>query len=287
MPGLINGVASEIIVDSGAGNLVLSSSFAAQLGLNASGDVIGGGVTGLSLGSIVQAPSVSLGNITLHPQIANVFDLDALSAIAGRPIMAVIGRDLFDQFVVEIDFARNRIAFRRANSEPAHNVGRQLPLVRESNGNRALPIAVEGKPPIQAMFDLGSDTALYLSADYAKRHDLLKGKRQSTSMSAGVEGTKLNRIAMLNDIEIGGSMIRDVPIEVPQHGPARLQRLSDCPFCSGFRLVIDFAHNRISLSPIEAAMQTPFRKDRSGVGAGRVGNGLRIIYVAPGSLLPL
>ncbi len=129
----INGTPSEIIIDSGAGNMVLSTSFAAQLGLNEDGSVLGLGVAGSSLGQTVQAPVVSVGNIVVRPRIANVFDLDKLSAIAGRPIVAIIGRDLFDKFVADIDFEHNQIAFRPSEIANQLVSATRLPLNKESH----------------------------------------------------------------------------------------------------------------------------------------------------------
>lgn len=100
----IGDMTAEVIVDSGAGKLVLARSFAARLGLRARGAITGVGVTGQASGVIVEGPSVFIGRSILRPREATVYDLDGLSAATGRPIVAVLGRDLFDNFVVTLDF---------------------------------------------------------------------------------------------------------------------------------------------------------------------------------------
>src|SRR5580658_10486598 len=64
----INGHETEMIVDSAAGDLVLSASFASRLGLQANGAVMALGVTGQALGGVIAGPKIALGSISIHPK---------------------------------------------------------------------------------------------------------------------------------------------------------------------------------------------------------------------------
>jgi predicted aspartyl protease len=283
MSASINGIDSELMIDSGASDFALSSSFATQLGLVTTGHVIASGVTGRSMGRVVQSPLISIGGITIRPAVTNVFDFEQLSALAGRPITAVIGRDLFRRFVVDIDFGNSRIAFHSGRIAERALMAHQLSLLQQGHGNRSIPISIGGREPIQAIFDLGSDTALYLSPDYAKRQELLHGKRQSTSLSAGVEGTEQNTVAVLDQIDLAGSVLKNVPVEIPQRWANPVPAVVGLPILQRFRLVIDFSDGHVSFIPNERTIDLPFRKDRSGIGAQRLGNSLRVVFVVPGS----
>jgi membrane-associated protease RseP (regulator of RpoE activity) len=102
-------------------------------------------------------------------------------------------------------------------------------------------------------------------------------------MSAGVEGTELNVVAVLDKIKLGSSILENVPVEIPQRWANPVPAVVGLPILQRFRLVIDFSGNRVSPIPIDNAILRPFRKDRSGIGAGRVGNSLRVVYVAQNS----
>jgi hypothetical protein len=276
----INGHETEMIVDSAAGDLVLSTSFASQLGLQANGSVMALGVTGQALGGVIAGPKIRLGSILIHPQLANVFDLSPFNLATGMEINAVIGRDLFARYIVDIDFENYKLSVMSQAGWSNWRDWTHIPLTIERAGNRAIPVSVDGRELVPAVFDLGSDTPLYLSADYVDRHHVLDGKRQSTSMSMGVEGMKVNRLAELGQIGIGNVSVHSVPVEVPQHWTNPTPAVIGLPVLRRFRLVVNFEKNAIAFRPIQAVINLPFRKDRSGIGAGRVGDSLRIVHVA-------
>jgi hypothetical protein len=280
---IFSGFKAEAVLDSAVGKLVLAQSFADNLGLETRGAVTGIGVTGQARGDIVQAPSISIGHVTLRPSEATAFDLDGLSAVVGRPIVAIIGRDLFDNFIVDIDFVQKRIGVEKLHSVVPNSGETIIPLLREAAGNRVIPISIEGQKSIPAIFDLGSDTPLYVSPAYAQQHELLSGIRSSTSLSAGVEGQELNTVAVMHEVRIGHSVLRDVPIEVPRKWDRGIPAVVGLPILERFNLRVDFSANQLALAPIPAVFNTEFRKDRSGIGASRDGDQLRVIHVAPGS----
>lgn len=280
---IIGGLKVEAILDSGVGKLVLAKSFANRLRLTPRGDVTGIGVTGQARGDIVQAPNIYIGQTILHPIEATVFDLDGLSAAAGRPIVALIGSDLFDNFVVDIDFVRKTVGVEKLQSPIPNSGATIIPLLREAAGNRVIPISIGRQTAIPAIFDLGSDTPLYVSPAYVEQHGLLKGLRSSTSLSAGAEGLELNTTAVMHEVRIGQFVLRDVPVEVPKKWGRGIPAVVGLPILERFNLGVNFPANQLSLRPIESVLNTGFRKDRSGIGATRDRDQLRVIHVAPGS----
>jgi predicted aspartyl protease len=276
----IGGHETEMVVDSAVGNLVLSRSFASQLSAETSGKVVAVGVTGQAVGGMIAGPKIRLGNITVHPQSANVFDLTPFNVATGLEINAVIGRDLFAHYIVDIDIENSKLAVASQTAWTNWRDWTHIPLTFEPPGSRAMPVSIEGKEPIQAIFDLGSDTPLYLSAEYADRIHLLDGKRQSTSMSMGVEGSKVNKVAVLDQVRVGNVPVHDVPVAIPQRWQNRAPVVVGLPILQRFRLVVNFEKNAMAIRPNQSAINVPFRKDRSGIGAGRDGDSLRIVHVA-------
>lgn len=278
----LNGVATEAILDSGVGTTVLDIAFAAQIGLHQHSDSIGVGLTGRANGGMANGLLIRIGNMSLHTQKTSLYDLTALGAATGRKLVAIIGRDLFSAAVVDIDFSQQLVAFRNA---PAIGNDRfaVLPLRTTAENAQEVPVSIESALAVPAIFDLGSDTPLYISAEYAAQHRLLSGKRTSTSLSAGIEGTTPNRIAVLKEVRFGETILRDVPVEIPERWTYQAPAFIGLPILSRFRLAIDFRRERLSALPIPDLVHLPFRKDRSGVGAVVSDRVLEISHVAPGS----
>jgi predicted metalloprotease with PDZ domain len=74
-----------------------------------------------------------------------------------------------------------------------------------------------------------------------------------------------------------------VPVEIPERWQKSVPAYIGLPVLQRFNLRVDYDKSELGLIPISAAISRPFRKDRSGIGAERFGNGLRVIHIAPRS----
>jgi membrane-associated protease RseP (regulator of RpoE activity) len=90
-------------------------------------------------------------------------------------------------------------------------------------------------------------------------------------MSGAVGGVRESGLATIGSLEIGGFEVRDIPTVFPPAGPSAV----DADRTAGnigmgvlgrFRLVTDFASNRLWLSATPEALAVPFPKDRLGLG---------------------
>jgi predicted aspartyl protease len=276
----LNGVAADVVLDSGAGGIVLDRGLADRLGLKAQQGFTAVGVTGSAQGAVAQGVTITLNNLTVRTSQSTIFDLTQVSAAAGRPVLAIVGRDLLGTLVADIDFPRKRLAFYGRDGEPRIQGGTDIPLTVGNFRLREIPVSIEGRPPIQAVFDLGSDTPVYLSPAYAAQAGLLAGKATSTSLSAGVEGMEENRVAVVETVKIGHTLVHEVPIEVPRNWNQSADAFVGLPILRRFRLVIDFSHDRLTIVPDADAVNDAFRKDRSGIGAMPSNGRLTIIHIA-------
>jgi predicted aspartyl protease len=281
--GRINGVPARILLDSGVSGLVISKDLAAALRLRHIGTVVGVGVTGAVQGQLVEGVVVSLDNLTIKTPNAELYDMAPFAGVLNEPISALLGRDLFDSVIVDIDFAGVRIAFRDPNLTQPLPRGAEVPLQRDKSGLRGMPVSIENRPPIQATLDFGSDRALNISPAYASDQNLLRNRRLSTALSAGAAGIELGQVAVLTKVSIGNIAFHDVPIEVPNRWAFENQAILGMPIIRRMRMVIDFPHNRVFVLPNTTLLSRPFRKDRSGLGARRLTDRLQIMHVAAGS----
>jgi predicted aspartyl protease len=281
--GRINGVPAKILLDSGVGGLVLNKDLAATFRLRHIGNVTGVGVTGLVQGQLVEGVAISFDNLTINTPNAELYDMAPFAGVLNEPIAALLGRDLFGLLIVDMDFAKVRIAFRDPNVMLSLPGGAEIPLQQDKSGLRSLPVSIENRPPIQATLDFGSDRALNISPAYVSDQNLLRNKRSSTALSAGAAGIEVGQVAMLSKVSIGNTVFHDVPIEIPNRWAFENQAIVGMPIIRRMRMVIDFPHNRITVMPNAPVFSQPFRKDRSGLGARRLTDRLQIMHVAAGS----
>lgn len=283
LPVMLNDERAEVLLDSGVGSIALDLSLAAKLRLRPKGSFAGVGVTGLAAGTQTEGLTILIGNVAITTSEATVIDLSPLNVATNRPVVAILGRDVFDPLVVDIDFESRRIAFLDPKISVALAGATRLPLIQGTLGRREISFSVEGQPPIPAIFDLGSDTPLYLSPDYVERLQLFRGKKTSTSLSVGVEGIEENQVAQINTIEIGRTSLHNIPVEVPRKWVQDVPAVMGVPILSRFRLLVDFGHDLIWMVPNQDVATKPFRKDRLGFAAMPATDCLRIVHISPGS----
>ncbi len=139
-----------------------------------------------------------------------------------------------------------------------------------------------GRPSRQRWISV-RDRPLIVAPAYAADRKILADKRISTTLSSGVAGVEEGRVAVLTELSIGGILFPQVPFEVPGGWTFENPAIIGMPVIRRMRMVIDFPHDRIRAVPDARLILQPFRKDRSGLGAMRLPDRLRIVHVAEGS----
>jgi hypothetical protein len=283
LPGKINGAAANIILDSGVGTFVIDEALAARLHLRKTGAARAVGITDTAGGTRVSGLTVDFGAMTLTIADAAAYDLRALSSAMYQPIDALLGRDVFEALYVDLDFANTRLRFcTPGQAEPIPNAAK-IALTRSAFGLRTLPVSVAGQPAIPATFDLGADRALYLSADYVAERGLLADRKWSTALSAGVDGASVSRVVVMDRVRVGPYVFRRVPVEIPATWAHRVPAFVGFPIFRRLRLAVDFPNECLFAANDPQLTPQPFRKDRAGFGARRMGDHLEVVYVADGS----
>ena len=279
----VGGLSLAAVVDSGAGRTVLDWNVALKLGLVPHSGFRAGGFTGETEGGLVDGLSIRIGTLTLSGITAAVLDLATIAAATGEPTGLILGSELFEQVIVDLDFPHERIGLFGPSGPRSPTGATRLPLQNDGLERRNIPIQVGGERPIQALFDLGSDAPLYLSPQYVVDHRLLEGRKVSTVAGAGVEGITVSQIAVLPEIRLGNMVVRDVPVEVPPTWNQPSPAVVGSPVLGRFEIVTDYSRGALWLTADATASQSPFIKDRSGIGAQRLADRLRVIHVARGS----
>lgn len=288
IPALVNGHATEALLDSGAEMVVLDRAFADQLGIRGAGDLPAVGTGGVSSAQIARGVTLQIGALTLNEISVAILDLSEIAAAIGRPLPVILGKDAFNELIVDVDFPHQRIAFHRPDAFVAQEGAVEVALNEASGGLRSVPVSIEGRPEVPFDFDIGNGGAILIFPGYAEAENLPGDRPSSTVMSGAVGGVREARIARLGSVRFAGVELADVPAVFPPAGPSAV----DSDRTAGnlgigvlgrFRLITDYPGDRLWLVPDAEAVAAEFPRDRLGMTLRRVGDEVRVIRVAPGS----
>ena len=259
------------------GPTMVDKDLAAQLGLAAKPEA-GGLAAGVQV-----AATIEVGGLTLERLPSTTADAPAqLAAVAGEPIPLILGSEAFDRVVVDIDFARHRLAFRRADRPVRPQGSVEIPITAVED-ERAVPLSIDGAEPALFELELGNVSGpLLVTPAYAKAHKLLDGRPTSQRLS----GKFVETTVTLDHLAFAGVDFPGAPIAlVPDAAlpPAPITGGVGLPLLSRFRLVVDYPHARLFAVPDPNAAKAPLLRDRLGLVTARQGDALRVVFVSPGS----
>jgi predicted aspartyl protease len=279
-PILIDGKPAEAWLDSGASATVVDAAFARQLGLQLGAPIRAHGVTGEVADVRLAQADLAAGALAMPARRVVVMDLSGVQRMVARPVQVLLGRDVFDQAVVGIDFQARRITLtpRDAFVPPA---APPLPLNR-SGDLRSVPIRAAGVE-MAAILDLGNAGGLLIDKEFADHYGLFDGRLQSTTLGVGADGAREEVLTTVNRLELGGVRLDGVPTMATPNLSSKAPANLGLQVLSRFRLTIDFAGDRIWLSPYADAATRPFRKNRTGLTVVPDGARLLVDHVAVGS----
>ena len=273
-PAKVNG--RDVMVSLYGGPTNLDKSFAVSVGLS---QTSGGNKEAAKTSGV----TVIVGSLTLSDLTAAAVDVPPQFAkITGQPVPLVLGEEVFNRMVVDIDYAHHRLAFRDSAdvSKPPRAV--EVPLI-ELDGERVVPLSINGATPVQFELELGNVSGpLLVIPSYAQAHKLLEGHPTSQRLS----GKFVEPVVTLDRLSFAGVDFPKVPIAlVPDAAlpPASITGGVGLPLLSHFRLIIDYPNNRLFAIPNAEVPKPPFIKDRLGLVAAREGDKLHVTFVAPAS----
>jgi len=234
----------------------------------------------------VTGVEVQIGGLTLN-LIAKPDNLEAQSwaKILGQPQFFTLGREIFAQLAVEIDFDHHRIAFRDPATVTKPDGAAEVPLV-EQGDERVMPASINGAPPVQFELELGNVIGpLMTTPAYADDHKLLAGHATSERLSGG---RFVEPVVSIDHLNFAGVDFRQTPIAIipeSQLPTAPITGGIGLPLLARFhRIVIDYPHSRLYAIPNPAATRGAIPKDRIGLLLGHTASGnFEVAFVAPHS----
>jgi hypothetical protein len=264
-----------LMLDTGSQLTILDLAAARELGV-----AVGGATELEGIGAESVRGGVTAEPLTIHvpgsePYMLHrpVADLSPLEPFFGAPFPGVLGGDLFLRFVVEIDYARERVILhdprrfqpRDDDARLALELDRQLPFVR---GAVILPDGRELSG--RFLIDTGANGSLTLYSPFVRTHGLVEAMPATIGTeAAGIGGTLTETQGRMGAFRMGPFLLEE-PIatlslaetgltasrgSVGQIGGEMLRR---------FTLTIDYRGRALYLRPNDR-VDEPFEAGMSGI----------------------
>jgi hypothetical protein len=288
LPATVNGVPTTAILDSGAEYSALDAAFARRAGVVAAGVFKAEGSGGDAQISVARDVNFRVSKLELRGLTVAVLDLSGLAKQIGMPLPVILGKELFNEMIVEIDYPRRRIAFHDPARWSYGGTGYRVPLTKD-RGLRRVSVSVEGRTPIQVGFDLGQGGALALYRSYVEQEKLLEGRAPlSKQRGFGIGGATEEIVGTLKTVGFGGATFANVPATfildpVGSTATTSGQGNLGTEVFKRFRMIIDYPRDTLYLESDRRAARASFNKDRSGLEVELEGAVLHVVFVAPGS----
>lgn len=288
LPGKVNGVETEIVLDSGAGMTVLHEAVAKEAGLVGKGEFSAEGAGGEAAAAVVNDVALEIGGLSITGISAVVIDLSDVNRQMGRDLPVILGKEVFHDVIVDVDYPNRRIAFRDPRRWSYRGDGNEIALLPAEGGHKRIRMQVEDLSPAAFDVDTGNGGDLILFEAYADENGILEGRpRISESQGGGVGGTTISKLTTLSSVTFAGYVLEDVPVSVSQADEGAFDTTRNAgnvgaSIFSRFRIIFDYPGERMIVEPA-AGWDRPFRVNRTGIQARLVDGELDIRFVAPGS----
>lgn len=282
LSGSINGVGTPMLLDSGASLTTLDRDFARKIGLKEGAKVSADGVGGSEEGELIKDVTIQAGSLKLSHATVLVLNLDQIEKAIGRPIPVVLGREVFMNSVVGLDFERQLLTLSPAQNFPRPAGATEVELTKDGTIHY-LPVSVDGLPPVEAALDLGNGGALSVSKEYFDKAPRLAALPYAVGISGGVGGMHQNRRVTLPKVTFGGFTFDKVPGDLGsvKGGPYEGRLNAGIQLFRPFKLTLDLGHDRLWLQRTHAPIAFP--KDRAGMFAMLENDHFNVLHVSPGS----
>ena len=289
--GKLGGLDTDIVIDSGAGITVIDRRVADRAGLVGSDTVGTTGIGGTVDAEVVHDIDVTVGPIVVRGVTAAVVDLSEIERHLGRPMPLILGRSLFANAIVDIDYPNARVAFRDPAKFEYDGPGSTVPLRSTDSGLKLVECLVEGGTPGWYQIDTGSGDTVDVFKEFTTKHGLLEGRMpRSTKLDGGVGGFAPAIIATARSFTFAGYELQNMPLSFSRAEEGAFAKQDhDGNLGAGifdrFRLLIDFGRDQMHIEPTEDWRTRPFRRERLGVAAAPAADGqsLEILHIAEGS----
>jgi hypothetical protein len=215
--------------------------------------------------------------------------LSGLEAGLGRKVDGILGYEIFNRFVVEIDYASKVVTFYEPQGYKYSGGGEVIPISIEDNtpfvvGKITGPKTIEGN----FLIDTGAPGILNVAGPFAAKHKLLDCVPQTISITSGalLAGRSSGKIGRVKGVQIGSLVIKKPVVNFSQdtggsegdEASTEYGGLIGGEILRRFKLIIDYSRKQIILEP-KRNLSERYEFDMSGVSLAAGGEGFKTFKV--------
>jgi predicted aspartyl protease len=268
-----NSTPLSFILDTAASSSVIDRAAAQQLGLrfgHADAATTGGGQVEMAA---ISGAAASIGPLEFSQLPLVAIDLSSLEAGLGHKLDGILGYDIFNRYVVEIDYVASRVRFHES-TESAAPGGEEVPLalddqiplvdvtVVSANGSRGVA---------RVEFDTGQTGGLTLRRSFVDANQLLAPSQPSLAIRSGaiIAGGVTAQVTRLDSVKLGTAVVNNPMVNVtPGEKDAGVSTqtagILGAEILKRFHVVVDYRRQRIRLRH-NREFATPIEFDMSGM----------------------
>jgi predicted aspartyl protease len=241
-------------LDTGAIRSVVDKRKAQRLGLRLEGSQRVGGAGGTAEAGIIKHLALQLPGAELLDQTAWALPLDFQSAAKGRELAGILGYELFSHFVVEIDYASQRMHLYEPRTYEYRGPGESVPIsLRDGEVYVKAKVVAPGREPVEGQFviDTGSANTLMLAKAFIEKHALRKSVSKTIPVRGGGVGGPIHMaMGRLAKLQLGS-----FALESPITGFVDVGEIAEPDeagniggrFLRRFRVIFDYSRKRMIL----------------------------------------
>lgn len=239
---------------------------------------------GITLGN-----TIKMGEMIGYKQNVLVIKNNAvqLSEYVGVPIHGVWGFDLFDRFVVTIDFANQEIILQEPDSYSSkHEKGERFPISIEKSKPYFVGLQVESdkeSKPLKLLIDTGANHALFLEKPDTSLLQM-PDKIINTQLGRGLNGIIHGKLGRIKKMKVGSYEINNLIASFPDTTlykdlNSNRQGAIGCELLRRFKVTFNYREHYVLLKPFKKILKEAFEYNMSGMELVATGKDYRSFIV--------
>lgn len=279
----------SFILDTGASGTVISERAAKDLGLKLEGQAGASTQGGEIEAAFVKNAGLRLSkNIKLSNLTLAAIRLNGLEAGTGIEIDGILGYEIFNRYVVEIDYVSRLVKFYEPRNYKYAGRGKKIPVTIEDNTPfvRA-KISPAGQQSFEGQFliDTGSTGTINFNSPFVVRNKLLELVPNTKAITFGalLAGKSSGRIGRVKEAQFGEFVITKPVANFSQDAEgddaeSEIAGIIGSEVLRRFKLVVDYSRKQIIFEPNRQFSES-YEFDMSGASLAAGGEGFKIFKV--------
>jgi predicted aspartyl protease len=257
LPVTVQGQEMTAIFDTGASASAVDAGLLTLLQRPASGAFPAPGENGVGEAGVAPGVDLSVGSLTLHGLTVAALDIFSMKAKSGEPWTAILGDEVFNETIVDLDFPHRRVAFLAPAGYQPPPGALTVALARDG-ADHLVPVSLDGGPPALFVMDTGFNGNLRIAPSLARRQKLLEGQTTQGVTVGAIGGEAAGAIAYVRQVSLGGVSFASVPALFSDTWPSasytdRVEGLLGLGLLSQFRVIVDWPDDKLFLIPAAKA----------------------------------